>query len=235
MRQHVCSQHAGLSLFVKEIKANKALPGDEPCQLLVDYLAGSPQCSEIFALLTSASKNYRLISKAATLIAFIISPSTRGTDRTVAMAVARKVMRKHLKVLYWLLSAEDNRVICSALEVLLAMVQLGAKSSLARELQAKFNFSLKPFMRLPYKPFAKSEKHPEQAKKVRSLFIRFSLAFLENGDAELTKATLEINNFVTSMLKVDLHARTHQYTHTYAHVYAHAHTYTYSHSHSHSH
>jgi hypothetical protein len=193
-----------LSLFVKEIKANQALPGEGPCDLLVEYLTGSPQCSEIFAFLTGGSKNYRLISKAAHLLALIISPKTRGTDRAVAMPIARKIMRKHLKVLYWLLSAEDNRVICSALEVLVATVQLGAKSSLARELQGKFNFSLKPFLRLPYKPFSKTEKHPEQAKKVRALYIRFGLAFLENGDAELTKSTLEINNFVTSILKVAL-------------------------------
>ena len=74
----------------------------------------------------------------------------KGSDPEVAFACARKMVRRKLKTVSWLLSAEDNRVAQAGLLLLCNVAKLGAGNSLARELLAKFNFSLKPFQRLPY-------------------------------------------------------------------------------------
>mmetsp|Transcript_36063 Transcript_36063/g.70898 ORF Transcript_36063/g.70898 Transcript_36063/m.70898 type:complete len:173 (+) Transcript_36063:55-573(+) len=144
----------GITRFHTQIQEAQAEP--EGSKLLASYLAGSPQCSEIFSILDSAeNRSYKISSLVFDLLALIVSPKTVGTNLLVARFVARKVIRHKLKNVYRILSAEDNRIVHTALRLLIALAELGSSCSVGRELASKFNFALKPFTSIPFRPFSK--------------------------------------------------------------------------------
>lgn len=147
-----------------------------------------------------------------------------GTSKAVGLFAGRKLLRKHLKMFYWLLSAEDTRVSSSALHLLEAMVLNGATSSLAREVMSTFNFAFKPFLKFPYAKSKTEVTHNSMhdwfliassqlfvlvgqetvthVKQTRRAYIGLVVAFLRLKDADIVSAALERKGFVTGILKV---------------------------------
>lgn len=170
--------------------------------LLRTYVQSSPECPELFAVLDSqAGRAFPVAARILDLFAHILTPAVCDASPVVAKNLSRKLLKTKLKLVYRLLAAEDNRVVHSPLRLLIAIVKQGG--SIARELCQTFNFSLKPFLALPFRPFSKAaEAHADQAQRTRQLFIDFAMAFLNLGEPELTQIVLNIKGLIGPLLKV---------------------------------
>ena len=93
--------------------------------LLEQYLAGSPECFEVFEAIKGATSDLKILAAAFKLLKLIISPETTGTNENAALTVSRMIVRHHLASLLALLAASDNKIINSGLRTLVAIARRG--------------------------------------------------------------------------------------------------------------
>ncbi|KAJ3040726.1 nucleolar pre-ribosomal-associated protein 1 [Rhizophlyctis rosea] len=172
-------------------------------ELVQDYIKGSPECAELFRIWEFQQNNQ--IDKLETVIfdvlAHIIPVLKMTGHRSSGTAIVRNIIRNHMKAIYRNLSSGKYTVIQSTLRLMVSIA--GYTQSTTRELQETFNFTMKPLHKLlsVRKRANEEKKSSRPTEDVRTLYIRFILAFLVRGDTGVKKAVLETKDFVSGIFK----------------------------------
>ncbi|KAJ3148549.1 hypothetical protein HDU89_004646 [Geranomyces variabilis] len=200
----VDAMYSGLASFNRSLA--KLVQGEvdseisEEADLLKAYLKGSPEAAELFRIWSSLMTNQveRLATAVPDVLARVILGSKLVGLFPVGSAVARLVIRDHMTAVYRGLSSGKHVTIQSTLRLLAAVA--GLRSSTAKELHDTFNFGLKALPKIitiRQKASAKA-RHSDD---IRSLYVQFLLAFLENGDAVIKKVMLETKDLLSAIFK----------------------------------
>ncbi|KAJ3178488.1 hypothetical protein HDU87_003562 [Geranomyces variabilis] len=200
----VDAMYSGLASFNRSLA--KLVQGEvdgeisEEADLLKAYLKGSPEASELFRIWSFLMTNHteRLATVVPDVLARVILGSKLVGLFPVGSAMARLVIRDHMTAVYRGLSSGKHVTIQATLRLLVAVA--GLKSSTAKELHDTFNFNLKALPKIitiRQKASAKA-RHSDD---IRSLYVQFLLAFLENGDAVIKKVMLETKDLLSAIFK----------------------------------
>ncbi|KAI9205645.1 ribosome 60S biogenesis N-terminal-domain-containing protein [Polychytrium aggregatum] len=170
----------------------------DEADVLRGYLKQSPECSELFSIWKYQQENNvsELEAVIVRAITSIIVLTKRIEKWGIGTAVVRILLRNHMKPVYRNLSSGKHAVQHSALKLLLALASHGAGTT--KELHEGFNFSLKV---LPKLLTVRKPSDARSMEDVRSLYVRFILAFLVHGDVNVKKSCLEMKDFVSSVFK----------------------------------
>ncbi|ORX90170.1 hypothetical protein K493DRAFT_340197 [Basidiobolus meristosporus CBS 931.73] len=178
-----------------------SLDNEESLRVFFNYLSESPECEELFKIWDLQQKNS--LPQLEVIIVDVLARVIRLTNTPITRAngvnIARRVFRNYLKTVYRNLSSGRVGLICATIELLTAMTKHTLQTT--REMIDTFNFELKAHFKLlnmRQNPDVESKK---RQKDVRTLYIRFILAFLECGDAKMKGEVLEIKDFVSSLFK----------------------------------
>ncbi|KAJ3294460.1 hypothetical protein HK104_003568 [Borealophlyctis nickersoniae] len=207
--ENVETLYRGLSAFNRtlsklvreEVDAEVSGEGD----LVRAYFKGSPECAELFRIwdFQQTNKVDRLEVIILEVLSRVIPVAKMVGSRSIGTGMVRNVIRNHMKILYRNLSSGKHVVIQSTLRLLVAVTGYGQGTT--RELQETFNFTMKALHKLltiRKKSAAGQEgTKPRKAEDVRTLYIRFILAFLVRGDVGVKKAVLETKDFVSGIFK----------------------------------
>ncbi|KAI8916775.1 ribosome 60S biogenesis N-terminal-domain-containing protein [Powellomyces hirtus] len=200
--------HAGLTSFNRSLA--RLVYGDvdheisPEADLLKAYLKGSPEGAELFRIWTLQQTNQleRIAAVIPDVIARIITGAKLVQLFPIGSTIARTVIRDHMVAVYRNLSSGKHITIQSTLRLLVAVA--GLRSSTAKELHDIFNFGLKALTKIlntRQKKSGEETKSSRRTEDIRSLYVKFLLCFLEQGDALVKKVMLETKDLLSSIFK----------------------------------
>ena len=137
-------------------------------------------------------------------LAYIIKASRFTGLRSMGSALARTVIRDHMRSIYRNLSSSKHSLVQSTLRLLISIARHSVGT--CRDLQETFNFAFKSFPQL-LKMRKKTSKSAVGTKDVtmpedsRTLLIQFIMSFFIRGDASVKKFVLEAKSVVSSIFK----------------------------------
>ncbi|TPX63386.1 hypothetical protein SpCBS45565_g06637 [Spizellomyces sp. 'palustris'] len=198
---------SGLSRFSRSL--NRLINEDaDPevsveADLLKSYIKGSPECAELFRLweFQQANQIDRIAPVLLDVIAHLILSSKLIEMWSTGSAASRYIIRDWMKSVYRNLSSGKRPLIQSTLRLLTAVA--GFNSATAKELHETFNFTMQALPKLLHtrqKPTREDVK-PRRSEDVRTLYIRFLFAFLEQGDVSIKRFMLEAKDILSSIFK----------------------------------
>ncbi|RXM92802.1 Nucleolar pre-ribosomal-associated protein 1, partial [Acipenser ruthenus] len=128
----------GLDIF---ISISKTLPSCELYDVVEGYIKISMECAEIFKLLEGEKhQESEMVLIFQTLEAILLrTASDLSHFSMVGMAIVKKVISSHMKLIYAALYSDSHRYVRLCLNLLSAMVSQGPDS--AREVFSHFDFS----------------------------------------------------------------------------------------------
>ncbi|KAJ3412602.1 nucleolar pre-ribosomal-associated protein 1 [Chytridiales sp. JEL 0842] len=175
-------------------------------ELIKAYVKHSPEFVELIRVWHYQQENEitRLESVALDVLAYAITATRLIGSRSVGTAVVRSIMRGNMKPVYRNLSSRKHTLMQSTLRLLVALAT--QSSSTTKELFDTFNFTLKALPTLlnirkkaASESAVKSRRPPSE--DIRTLYIRFLLAFIMFGDVTVRKAILETKGAVSGIFK----------------------------------
>ncbi|XP_033865183.3 nucleolar pre-ribosomal-associated protein 1-like [Acipenser ruthenus] len=184
----------GLDIF---ISISKTLPSCELYDVVEGYIKISMECAEIFKLLEGEKhQESEMVLIFQTLEAILLrTASDLSHFSMVGMAIVKKVLSSHMKLIYAALYSDSHRYVRLCLNLLSAMVSQGPDS--AREVFSHFDFS-KSLSGLAKKRDRKGR--PD----VRMAYTQFALSFIITGDTNTVGKVLELKDFIPDILSTGL-------------------------------
>ncbi|MGH0140642.1 UNVERIFIED_CONTAM: hypothetical protein FKN15_037365 [Acipenser sinensis] len=184
----------GLDIF---ISISKTLPSCELYDVVEGYIKISMECAEIFKLLEGEKhQESEMVLIFQTLEAILLrTASDLSHFSMVGMAIVKKVISSHMKLIYAALYSDSHRYVRLCLNLLSAMVSQGPDS--AREVFSHFDFS-KSLSGLAKKRDRKGR--PD----VRMAYTQFALSFIITGDTNTVGKVLELKDFIPDILSTGL-------------------------------
>ncbi|KND03819.1 uncharacterized protein SPPG_01275 [Spizellomyces punctatus DAOM BR117] len=171
--------------------------------LLKSYIKGSPECAELFRLweFQQANQIDRIAPVLLDVIAHMILSSKLIEMWSTGSAASRSIIRDWMKPIYRNLSSGKRPLIQSTLRLLIAVA--GFNSATAKELHETFNFTMQALPKLLHtrQKSPREDVKPRRNEDVRTLYIRFLFAFLEQGDISVKRFMLEAKDILSSVFK----------------------------------
>jgi Ribosome 60S biogenesis N-terminal len=182
-----------------------AFPESDPIKT---YLAQSPECDELFRAWDYTVAHNAQSAQLLDVMAFTLTSARMLGYRATGTSMVRRIIRNYMPVIYRNLNSGTHVLIAGTLRLLVAMVMHGQTTT--RELEAAFNFSLKPlqsFLRIKKKKVGTSDDTGKEVSKssseddIRTLYVKFILGFFIRGDASVKKSLLDTKGVVAFILK----------------------------------
>eukprot|EP00941_MAST-03F_sp_MAST-3F-sp1_P002770 g2770.t1 len=183
--------------------------------ILTKYVESSPECKELFVLLSNLSRGNTSELCIALHQVFTVILWRADEHRRVAALATKQLLRDHVKRLFANMECHSPRLIKATLQLLGAIAGQGPLQ--ARQLLQRWNFEYKPFVALAQKPAPKGSRRGKKGKKneqghrtlpyggidmsVRTAYVRLMIAMLRSGATDVTRATIRAKGFVDGAIK----------------------------------
>ncbi|KAJ3019834.1 hypothetical protein HKX48_001709 [Thoreauomyces humboldtii] len=181
--ENVEALFAGLSAFNKSLARLVNGHVDHEISLEADlvraYLKNSPEAAELFSIWGFQQKNQ--VDRIASVVLDVIS---------------RVILASKLVAVFS--SGKDITIQCT-LRLLAAVAAFN--TSTAKELHDTFNFSMTALAKCLYTRGRSTDTSSRRTEDIRSLYIRFLLSFLEQGDGVVKKFMLETKDLLGAIFK----------------------------------
>ncbi|XP_065176786.1 nucleolar pre-ribosomal-associated protein 1-like [Sycon ciliatum] len=175
------------------------------------YCRDSPQCNDLFAVLDRdgsqqqpTPKELQLVFQALEHVLLYTAALAKdassglagvGALRAVGQTVVAKLLQNHMKMIYHSLNtASPSYLVRSCLKLLIAVCVQGSEST--RQLCGVLDLGFKPLQMLPSRRDAKS------ADDIRGAFVKFCIALLLYGDADIIRVAMESKVLLSSLFRL---------------------------------
>ncbi|KAK5665785.1 hypothetical protein QVD99_007419 [Batrachochytrium dendrobatidis] len=169
----------------------------EESAFLKSWFKTSPNCSELLRVwIYTTSNSVTTLDSVLDCLGYALISSRLVGYWAVGTNLSKTIISNHLKDIYNNLASEKQSLVISTLKLLLSMASHGG--SVTRLLMDSFDFTSKTFTGL-LKRRKLGKPTGKMLEDIRSLMIKFILAFITNGDTLVKSSLLSVKNLYTAI------------------------------------